>query len=288
MPSLLDLGADLLSRVAGFCDLKSAGHLSLVNKQLSKAVTPVLPSLCDVSRLQLYLPFGDNGSSGELPLHEMWWGLAFAKDDYHLQLALSTEKSSGRYYLVQHEGAEREDTFLIPFDKLGQYTPQTSRLVEEFSHTISGRYRPSELSQGVINTVLQGARRAFTSKQAQYTVEKYVRQHRGQSVSVRHVAKDIQYISITFALQNWVTFHKFAPRLAAQARMRSFAAQARLRSFAQKDPLLRLFGFTPQDDVTLVGAVLCGVVRWGEPTSTGHDDCEALAEELFSYDGANN
>ena len=70
MPCLLDLGVDLLLRIAGLCDLESAGHLSLVNKQLS-AVTPVLPSLCDVSRLQLYLPFGDNGSSGELPLHDM-------------------------------------------------------------------------------------------------------------------------------------------------------------------------------------------------------------------------
>ena len=273
MPSLLDLGADLLSRVAGFCDLKSAGHLSLLNKQLS-AVTPVLPSLCDVSRLHLCLPLGDHGSSGRVPLHEMWWGLAFTKDDYQLQLALSTEKSNGRYYLVQYEGAERGATFVVPFDKLGQYTPQRSRIVEKFSHPISERYRPSELSQGVIDTVLQGARRAFTSKKAQYTVEKYFRQHRGQPVSVRHVAKDIQYLSTTVALKNWVTFHKFVPRL---------AAQARLRSFAQKDPLLRLFGFTPQDDVTLVGAELCDAILWVGTPDPSRDDCEALAEELFSY-----
>ena len=224
MPCLLDLGIDLLLRVAGLCDLKSAGHLSLVNKQLS-AVTPVLPSLCDVSCLQLYLPLGDNGSSGESPLHKMWWGVAFAKDDYHLELALSTKKSNGRYYSVQYEGAEREDTWVIPFDNLGQYTPQRSRLVELFSHEISGRYRPSELRQRVINTALRGARRAFGSKKARYTVNKYLRRHRGESVSVRHVAKDIQYASTTFALQNWVTFHKFASRLTAQARMRSLAPE---------------------------------------------------------------
>ena len=279
MPYLLDLGIDLLLRVAGLCDLKSAGYLSLVNKQLSKAVTPVLPSLCDVSRLQLYLPFGDNGSSGETPLDEMWWGLAFAKDDYHLQLALSTKKSNGRYYLVQYEVAEREPTFVIPFDKSGHYTPQRSRLVEQFSHEISGRYRPSELSQGVINTVLRGARKAFGSKMARYTVNKYLRRHRGQSVSVRHVAKDIQYVSTTFALQNWVPFYKFASRLTAQARMRSFAPE---------DALLKMFGFTPQDEVALVGTVLCEVIQWGETSDTGRTDCEFLAEELFSYSGANN
>lgn len=206
-------------------------------------------------------------------------GSGVRKRHYHLQLALSTKKSNGRYYLVQYEGAEREPTFVIPFDKLGQYTPQSSRLVELFSHVTSGSYRPSELSQRVINTVLQGARTSFRSKKAQYTVEKYLRRHRGQSVSVRHVAKDIQYASTTFALQNWVTFHKFASRLTAQARMRSFAPE---------DPLLKMFGFTPQDEVASVGVVLCEVIQWGEPSDTGRTDCEALAEELFSYGGANN
>ena len=155
MPCLLDLGIDLLLRVAGLCDLKSAGYLSLVNKQLS-AVTPVLPSLCDVSRLQLLLPSGNNGSSGELPLHEMWWGLAFAKGDEYLQLAVSTEKSDGRYYLVQHDGGYQEPEFHIPFDELGQYRPQKLRSVQGFSHVISGRYRPSELSQGVRGSEGQG------------------------------------------------------------------------------------------------------------------------------------
>ena len=93
------------------------------------------------------------------------------------------------------------------------------------------------------------------------------------------MAKDIQYVSTMFALQNWAGFHKFAPR---------HAAQARLRSFAQEDPLLKMFGFTPQDDVALVGAVLCEVIRWGGLSDAGCNDCEALAEELFSYGGANN
>ncbi len=121
MPFLLDLGADLLLHIAGLCDLQSAGYLSLVNKQVSAAVTPVLPSLCDVTCLRLLLPFGDDGSQGDLPVHEMWWGLVFAKGDEYLQLALSTEKSDGQYYPVQYNsGAD----FDLPFDKLGQYTPQ--------------------------------------------------------------------------------------------------------------------------------------------------------------------
>ena len=67
-------------------------------------------------------------------------------------VAVSTEKSDGRYYLVQHDGGYREPVFDIPFDKLGQYTPQKLRPVGGFSHVISGLYRPSELDQGVINT----------------------------------------------------------------------------------------------------------------------------------------
>ncbi len=61
-----------------------------------------------------------------------------------------------------------------------------------------------------------------------------------------------------------------------------------MRSFAQEDPLLKMFGFTPQDDVASVGAVLCEVIQWGEPSDRGRDDCEALAKKLFSYGGANN
>ena len=190
---------------------------------MSAAVTPVLPSLCDVSCLQLLLPFGNTASNGDLPLHEMWWGLAFAKGDEYLQLAVSTEKYDGRYYLVQVDRGEEPD-FDIPFDKLGQYTPQKLRSVEVFSHAISGPQRPSELDQGVINTVLRGSRRAVRSKKAWYTVKKYLRQHRRRSVSVEHVAKDVQYVSTMFALQNWVDFHKFAPRLAAQERLRSCLA----------------------------------------------------------------
>ncbi len=61
-----------------------------------------------------------------------------------------------------------------------------------------------------------------------------------------------------------------------------------MRSFAQEDPLLKMFGFTPQDDVASVGAVLCEVIQWGEPSDRARDDCEALAKKLFDYGGANN
>ena len=57
MPSLLYLGVDLSLRIAALCELESAGYLSLVNKQVCKAVTPVLPALCDVRALRRVLPF---------------------------------------------------------------------------------------------------------------------------------------------------------------------------------------------------------------------------------------
>jgi len=99
MPSLLNLSLDLLLCVAGLCDLKSAGYLSLVNKQVSAAVTPVLPALCDVSALRLLLPFQDNVSLMHFsPTHEMWWALVFAKGDEYLQLAQRTLTAS----TIQH------------------------------------------------------------------------------------------------------------------------------------------------------------------------------------------
>jgi len=148
MPSLLNLGVYLLLRVAGLCDLKSAGYLSLVNKQVSAAVTPVLPALC---ALRLLLPFQDNVSLMHFsPTHEMWWALVFAKGDEYLQLAVSTENSDGQYYPAQYNSGATAYGLDIPFDKWGQYTPQKLRAVEEFTHAISGPYRPSELDQGVI------------------------------------------------------------------------------------------------------------------------------------------
>ncbi|KAL0023961.1 hypothetical protein WJX77_003451 [Trebouxia sp. C0004] len=97
MPSLSDLHECLLSRIAVFCDLESAGYLSLVNKQVSEAVTPVLPSLCDVNPLRLLLPHDDDGvvhgDLPSLPLHRTWGGLAFTDRDEFLQLAVGTART---------------------------------------------------------------------------------------------------------------------------------------------------------------------------------------------------
>ncbi len=97
-------------------------------------------------------------------------------------------------------------------------------------------------------------------------MEKYLGQHCGQLVSVSHVAKDVQYVSTMFGLQDWVKFTNFAPRPAAQQKLLRVPKE-----------LLQPFDFTPQDDVTLVGTVLWEVLQWGEPPDTGHEDCEELA-----------
>ena len=89
---------------------------------------------------------------------------------------------------------------------------------------------------------------------------------------------DVQYVSTMFALQNWVESDKFAARPAAQASLRSFAKE-------EPNGPLKLFGFGPHEDVTVVGAVLCDVFQWGEPTAPT-EDCDELAERLFSYHGA--
>ena len=136
MPSLRDLDAHVLAKIAGCCDLESAGRLSLVNKHVCKAVKPVLPWLCDTKDLLLLLPHEAKDDT----LQNLWWGLAFAKGDEYLQVAVSTKKSDGRYYLVQYDDADHDADFRLPVDHSGQYNPHMRqiRLAEVFSHAQSG------------------------------------------------------------------------------------------------------------------------------------------------------
>ena len=81
-----------------------------------------------------------------------------------------------------------------------------------------------------------------------------------------------------FALQNWVESDKFAARPAAQARLQSFAKE-------EPNGPLKLFGFGPQKDVTVVEAVLCDVVQWGKPLILllGNGEPQCLSIVLFSF-----
>jgi len=137
---------------------------------------------------------------------------------------------------------------------------------------ISGPQRPSELDQRVINTVLRGAKKAFSNKKAIYTVRKYLKlkRHQTQSVSVRHVAKDVQYVSMVFDLPAWVDIHKFALRPVAQNGLLDYIENE------PPDDWLEQLGDN-KDDVTIVGASLCDALQWGEPT----EHCEYLVEVFF-------
>jgi len=249
---------------------------------LCAAVTPVLPSLCDLSALQLVLPCTEGEVEGDLPLRGAWWGLAFADGDEYLQLAVSTLKSDGRYYLTEYDRGDDDMGFDLPFDIDGRYGPNEPivRFVGDFSQDISGPHRPRELDQRVVNAVVRGAKKAFKSKKAvhtarkylkQYTAGKYLKRYPVQSVSVRHVAKDIQYVSTVFALQSWVDFRHFAPRLVAQRRLQKCLKKSSNGFLKELET----------QDVSVLGAALCDALQWGEPT----DDCESLAETVFSYSG---
>ena len=270
MQSLQDLDAHVLAKIAGRCDLESAARLSLVNKHVYGVVKPVLPWLCDTKDLQLLLPH----KAHDVEYQRTCWGLAFAKGDEYLQVAVSTKKCDGQYYLVQYDNADEDADLCIPFDRSGQYNPQMRQMrqVEFFSHAISGPQRPGELDQRVINTVLRGAKRNLSSKKALYTVRKYLKlkRHQTQSVSVRHVAKDVQYVSMVFSLPAWVDIRKFAPRPVAQKRLLDYIENE------PPDNWLEQLGDN-KDDVTIVGATLCEASQWGEPT----DHCEYLAEVFF-------
>ena len=149
------------------------------------------------------------------------------------------------------------------------------RLVEFFAFSISGPKRASQLDQRVINTVLQGAKRAFSNKKAVYTVKKYLRRHQKHSgtVSVRHVAKDAQYVSMTDSLPGWTGITEFVPRPIAQKRLLDYIATNDPDSFLEQ-----LDDY--KNDVTVVGAALCEALRWGEPT----EHCEYLAATIFELD----
>lgn len=116
----------------------------------------------------------------------LWWGLALAKSDAYLEIVVSTTKCDGKYYPVPYDRADEEGRLRIPFDQSGQYNPYMCqmRLVEFFPFSISGPKRASQLDQRVINTVLQGAKKAFSNKKAVYTVKKYLRRHQKHSGTV--------------------------------------------------------------------------------------------------------
>ncbi|DBA73587.1 hypothetical protein WJX77_001698 [Trebouxia sp. C0004] len=218
----------------------------------------------------------------------MWWGLALAKGDKYLEIAVSTKKCGGKYHLAQPDNADEDANLWLPFDHTGQHTPLVpqTRPGEFFTHAISGPQRPTELDPRVINTVLRGAKRAFSSKKAKYTVQKYLTRHQKQpdTVSVGHVAKDVQYISVTdisvtismiSAFPDWMEFGRFATRPVAEKKLLDFVAN-------EEDPdnFLEQLG-DKKNDVIAVGAALSEGLQWGESTY----NCEDLVYAIFACRG---
>ncbi len=75
MPSLQDMDARVMEKIAFRCDLESAARLTLVNKHVYGVVKPVLPWLCDTKDLQLRcraMPktTSRDGSGGDWPLQK--------------------------------------------------------------------------------------------------------------------------------------------------------------------------------------------------------------------------
>ena len=266
MPSLTDLDVGLLLQIAALVGLESAGRLSIVNKHVCAAITPVLPSLCDVTALRLILPFFATRTSDPVLVEhfwrrQIWWGVVFEVESEYIPLAASPVASHGQLYPITYRRRYfgfPEISFDVPFDRNGRCVPQP-RCCRVFTHAISGTHRPPELDQGVINTILRGATEAWASKKASYTVEAYLQQHPAESVPLRYVARDIE------------PFADFAPRRVAQDRLQRCIEQS-------SNAFLMQLG---SKDLAVVAVAL----REAFENEEIDNDHKSLAKAVFSYHG---
>ena len=241
MPSLQDLDVSLLLQIAALVGLESVGRLSMINKHVCAAITPVLPSLCDVTAMRLILPLFRARTSDPVLVEyawrrQIWWGLVHEVGGEYFAVAASPVASNGRFRPVNYTRhvLAAQPGLDLPFDGYGHYVPQKRprycsfhpcNLI--FTHAISGIHRPPELDQRVINTILRGAKEALASKRAAYTVESYLQQHPAESVPLHYVVEDIEYVSLVYSLAGVIEpFEDFAPRRVAQRRLQRYIEQS--------------------------------------------------------------
>ena len=268
-----DLDVALVEVIVSLTDLKSAASLSLTSKKLHTAVTPVLHSLCRFEDLTLCLP---HEHDKVVPLASIWWGLGLLGGEYgYSQLVVGTMKHS----MLVVTYVRPEDEFDLPFDRHGDFTHGTTRVVSEIGHEISGEFKVSGLEQCVVNTIVREASTAFTNKRAQHAAENYLIEHPACTATREVIAKDVRYQSMLDTLDCWTDIKRYLPRRKAQARLNRTLQRLDLRS---AHPWKGFFEGLAESasDLIVVGTTVTEALEYAE----GYEKRvpEAIARHIFS------
>lgn len=147
-------------------------------------------------------------------------------------------------------------------------------MAEWYRQAISGVRRTTDLEQGVINTVVEGAKTVITNKRGLYTIDRYLRMHPVETVDSTRVGMDLSYCSALYELK-FKLIGDVVPRRVAQQRLENYTPQ-----FPEVDAVLAEHPDEKIQDPTTLACILIRLLE-EDGADEAPEGCVDFAQMIY-------